>query len=101
MAEVIWTEPALMQLEAILEFIALDKPRAARAVAARIVQTTGDLSAFVRLGRPIPEFRHPNFRQVWLRPCWIYYRFEPERAVILHVRRAETLLRMEDLLSED
>jgi toxin ParE1/3/4 len=32
MAKLIWTEPALAQLDAIAEFIALDKPEAAKAV---------------------------------------------------------------------
>jgi toxin ParE1/3/4 len=101
MAEVIWTEPALTQLEEILEFIALDKPEAARAVAERIFNATENLSSFVKLGRPIPEFQHASYRQVWLKPCWVYYRLDAERVAILHVRRAEKLLRTEDLLNDD
>ncbi len=101
MAEVIWTAPALSQLEAIVEFIALDKPEAAQAVASRIFVATDNLPSFLRLGRPIPEFPQPNYRQVWLKPCWIYYRFEKEAVYILHVRRAEKLFRADDLIRED
>lgn len=97
MAEVIWTEPALAQLDAILGFIALDKPEAAKAVAQRIFSATDRLEAFVRMGRKIPEFPHKDYRQVWIAPCWLYYRVDGARVLILHVRRAERLLRVDDL----
>lgn len=97
MAEVIWTEPALAQLDAIVQFIALDKPNVAEAVVQRIFRTTDHLESFLRLGRRIPEFAHKNYRQVWIKPCWLYYRIEGKAAVILHVRRAEQLLQIDDL----
>ncbi len=98
MAEVIWTEPALAQLEAIVEFIGLDKSLAAEAVAHRVFSATDNLKSFLRLGRPIPEFPHENYRQVWIKPCWLYYRLEKESVVILHVRRAEQFFQTDDLL---
>jgi toxin ParE1/3/4 len=101
MAEVIWTEPALAQLQAILEFIALDKLEAAEAVARRVFATTDRLASFPRLGRPIPEFPHRSYRQLWAKPCWLYYRRDADRAIVLHVRRAEQLLRTEDLLKDE
>jgi plasmid stabilization system protein ParE len=97
MAELIWTEPALAQLEAIAAFIALDKPDAASAVVRRIFATTDQVERFARLGRQIPEFRRPNYRQLWIAPCWIYYRKDGEKIFILHVRRAERPLRTEEL----
>jgi toxin ParE1/3/4 len=97
MAEVIWTEPALAQLQAILEFIALDKLEAAETVAKRVFAITDRLASFPKLGRPIPEFPHRNYRQLWARPCWLYYRIEDGRVIILHVRRSEQLFRTEDL----
>jgi toxin ParE1/3/4 len=101
MAEVIWTEPALRQLEAIAEIIALDKPEAAKAVVRRIFAATDNLSAFTLLGRPIPEFPEPRYRQVWVKPCWMYYRAKKPRVYILHVRRAERPFRLEELLTDD
>lgn len=98
MAEVIWTEPALAQLDSIADYIALDKPDAARAVVRRVFETTDNLRRFQALGRKVPEFNHPAYRQVWIRPCWIYYRTEEKRVVILHVRRAERPLRVDDLM---
>lgn len=98
MAEVIWSEPALAQLDAIAGFIALDRPDAAKAVVRRIFEASDHLERFKRLGRAIPEFLHPLYRQVWLSPCWIYYRIDGEDVYILHVRRAEQPFRLEGLL---
>ncbi len=97
MAEVVWTDPALAQLEAIAEFIALDRPAAAAAVVQRIMAVTSRVEQFRKMGRQIPEFRRPNYRQIWLKPCWVYYRLDGERVYILHVRRAERPLRATDL----
>ena len=101
MAEVVWSAPALLQLEAIIEFIALDKPEAAKAVAVRIIDTTDHLERFLRLGRPIKEFSRKEYRQVWIKPCWLYYRIDGANVYILHVRRAEKPLRINDLIADD
>ena len=101
MAEVVWTQPALSQLEAIVTYIELDKPEAAQAVARRVFAATDHLESFLRLGRKIPEFPQPQYRQVWMRPCWLYYRIEDNRALILHVRRAEMLFNPEELIKGD
>ena len=101
MAKVVWSAPALLQLEAIIEFIALDKPEAAKAVAVRIIDTTDHLERFLRLGRPIKEFSRKEYRQDWIKPCWLYYRIEGADVYILHVRRAEKPLRIDDLIADD
>lgn len=98
MAEVIWTDPALAQLDSIADYSALDKPDAAQAVVRRVFDAIDNLGQFIALGRKVPEFDHPTYRQVWMKPCWIYYRIDGDRVVVLHVRRAERPLRVEDLL---
>ena|SRR5258708_26849101 len=89
MAQVIWTEPATAQLDAIAGVIELDKPEAARAVVKRVFEETDRLGDLPRLGRVIPEFRHPDYRQLWVKPTWIYYRASADAVYILHIRRAE------------
>ncbi|MBS98031.1 MAG: plasmid stabilization protein [Oceanospirillaceae bacterium] len=73
MAEVIWTEPALQQLEAIAEYVALDNP----AVASHLVQTIFDkterLSAFPQSGRIPPELPNSVYREVVV-PPWVVFR---------------------------
>jgi plasmid stabilization system protein ParE len=97
MARIVWSTPALAQLEAIGAAIEVDKPLAARKVVGRVWHEVGRLAAFPRLGRPIPEFRRPEYRQLWVQPCWIYYRTGPQVIVILHIRRAERPLDLSDL----
>ncbi len=101
MAEVIWSEPALLQLDTIASYIALDKPDAARAVVQKIFEVTDHLERFKRMDRKVSEFPHPNYRNVWIRPCWIYYRIDRDDVHILHVRRAEQPFRIEDLIDEE
>mgnify|MGYP002655374524 CR=1 FL=1 len=100
MAKLTWTEPALRQLEEIIEFIALDKPEAARRVALSIFDTTDNIESFRLLGRKIPEFPVEGYRQIWIRPCWLYYRIIADEIFILHVRRAESPFRIEFIEDE-
>lgn len=92
MAKVIWTIPALNQLEEILACIALDRPQVATQVAHSIFETTDLFENFVRLGRPVPEIQGALYRQMWIRPCVIYCRVDDDAATILHVRRGEQAL---------
>jgi toxin ParE1/3/4 len=100
MAKVIWMEPALAQLELIIGYIALDKPEAAQAVASQIFDITDHIGRFVRMGKPIQGFPHKNYHQVWIKPCWLYYRLDGDAVYILHVRRAEKLFRVKDLAGD-
>jgi toxin ParE1/3/4 len=97
MARIIWTTPALAQLEAIATAIEVDKPLVARAVVQRIWDAVEKLAKFPALGRSVPEFRRPGYRQLWIKPCWVYYRACKGGVIILHGRRAEKLLDLEDL----
>jgi plasmid stabilization system protein ParE len=57
MAKVIWTEPALSDLDTIADYIALDNPDAARSLVRRIFQHVGHLAAHPELGSKIPELK--------------------------------------------
>lgn len=100
MAEVIWTERAVSQLDEIAGYIALDKPGAAARVAAQVYAKAGLLAFSPKLGRLVPELSRSNYRMFWIRPCWVYYRISGERRIILHVRRAERPFRIEDMAIE-
>ena len=97
MARIIWSTPALAQLEAIATAIEVDKPLAARAVVKRIWEEVEKLAEFPSLGRSVPEFRRPGYRQLWIKPCWVYYRATKDEVIILHVRRAEKLFDLDDI----
>ena len=50
MAEVIWAEPALSDLDAIADYIALDNPEAARRLVQKIFDHVDQLESHPRLG---------------------------------------------------
>lgn len=93
MAEVIWTDPALDQLEEIAEYIALDKPGAASSLVKMIFSTVQRLEQFTESGHIPPELPDSIYRELYVRPCRIFYRNEDNVALILHVMREERQLR--------
>ncbi|SDJ09082.1 type II toxin-antitoxin system RelE/ParE family toxin [Billgrantia gudaonensis] len=93
MAEVIWTEPALQELDAIAEYIALDNPAAARHVVERVFETTERLEDFPHSGRIPPELPDSVYREIVTPPCRIFYREDERRVLILYVLREERQLR--------
>ena len=93
MAEIIWTEPALSDLDAIADYIALDKPDAARELVKRIFEHVDQLAIYPNVGAKPPELCRRRYRQIVEPPCRIFYRHDGENVFILHVMRAERLLR--------
>lgn len=93
MAEVIWTEPALQELDAIAEYIALDNPAAASNLVKDIFDKTGRLENFPQSGRIAPELPDSVYRELVIPPCRIFYRQEEQQVYILYVMREERQLR--------
>jgi len=93
MAQVIWTEPALSDLNAIAEYIALDKPSAAINLVQKVFSSTNQLEQFPELGRKPPEFKKSRYLEVIVNPCRIFYRIEDNKVYILYVMRSERKLR--------
>jgi addiction module RelE/StbE family toxin len=101
MAEVIWTEPALSDLDAIADYIALDKPDAARQLVRRVFQHVEQLSDHPKSGSRPPELKGWRYRQVVEPPCRLFYRIDGDRVYILYVMRGERLFRASRLTSRD
>jgi len=93
MAEVNWTEPALSDLEAIADYIALDNPVAAAEFVGRVLGHVGQLSEHPRSGSTLPELPGWRYRQIIEPPCRAIYRQEQDVVFILHVVRSERLLK--------
>jgi plasmid stabilization system protein ParE len=93
MAEVIWTEPALQELDAIAEYIALDNPAAASQLVQEVFEKTERLEDFPQSGRIPPELPNSVYREVVAPPCRIFYREDEQQVLILYVMREERQLR--------
>ena len=62
MGELIWTEPALADLDAIADYIALDDPEAARGLMRRVFRHMEQLTAHPESGSVPRELRGMAYR---------------------------------------
>ena len=97
MAQVVWTEPALADLDAIADYIAVDNEDAARALVRRVFEHVDQLRRFPSSGSRPPELAGRRYRQIIESPCRVFYRVERGTVFILHVMRAERQLRRKRL----
>lgn len=93
MAEIIWTEPALDDLDEIAEYIALDKLSAAEKLVRKVFERIDRLSESPNSGRKVPELTPSKYKEVIVGPCRIFYRVSENTVYILHVMRVERDLR--------
>ena len=69
MAEIIWTEPALCDLDSIADYIALDKPAAAKAWVERVFRHVEQLAQQPESGSVPKELRDARYRQIVEHPA--------------------------------
>jgi len=89
MVQVIWTEPALDDLNDIAEYIALSNVGAAKLLVENIFDSVSRLESFPESGRIPVEIKEFSYREVIVNPCRIFYKLENSIVYILHVLRQE------------
>lgn len=93
MAQVVWTETALANLNDIAEYIAISNFSAA----AQLVETVFDkiqrLEQFPESGRKPAEIEEFNYREVIVNPCRVFYKIDGDEVYILYILRQERDLR--------
>jgi len=99
MAKVVWTEPALSDLDAIADYIALEDPEAAKRFVRRVFDHVEQLRTYPKSGSKPPELKGWRYRQIVEAPCRIFYRHDDDRVYIVYVMRAERPLRPRVLAS--
>lgn len=98
MVELIWTESALADLDAIADYIALDDPVAASKLVRRVFAHIEQLVEHPESGSFPKELRPIRiYRQIVEKPCRIIYRISGDQIFIVHVMRGEQLLRRRNL----
>jgi plasmid stabilization system protein ParE len=93
MAQVIWTEPALNDLEAIADYIAIENPVAAAALVQRVLGHVEQLEAHPESGSRPSELKRSRYRQIIEPPGRVFYRYDGKKVFVLFVMRSEQLLR--------
>jgi plasmid stabilization system protein ParE len=89
---VVWSPLAVQRVSEAAVFIALDKPEAARGWAEATFAAVARLEQHPESGRVVPELGRQEVREIVHGAFRIIYRIEPERVLILTVRRAAQLL---------
>jgi len=91
--KVVWSEPALEELEKALEYIAFDQPEAARGLWRQVMAASRSLRRYPLKGRMVPEYQDPSIREMIVGPFRIIYTTgDAGAATILAAVRSERLL---------
>lgn len=99
MVEIVWSDPALSDLDAIADYIALEDRTAAAELVRRIVTHVEMLVDHPESGSRPQELKRSRYRQIVEPPCRVFYRYDGQKVFILHVMRSERLLRKGRLAS--
>ncbi|HEY6984975.1 MAG TPA: type II toxin-antitoxin system RelE/ParE family toxin [Rhodanobacteraceae bacterium] len=89
MAQIISTEPAIADLEAIADFIAIEDPVAAAGLVRRVLRHVEQLADHPKSGSRPRELGRSRYRQVVEPPCRVFYRTAKGAVYVLHVTRTE------------
>ena len=101
MARIIWTEPALEDLDRIADYIALDKPGAASRLVRRVFESVERLADFPESGSCPKELSGTAYRHLVIPPLRIFYRIQENQVFIIYVMRGEKLFHHEDLAGRE
>jgi toxin ParE1/3/4 len=93
MAEVIWTSPALDDLNDIADYIALSNIPAAKKLVQKVFHKILRLESHPESGNRPQELVNLNYREVIVNPCRIFYKVDNDKVYIVHVMRQEQDLR--------
>ena len=80
--KIIWTDPALEDLKAIVDHIAVDNPEASRRVGLDIYESVGMLASFPLIGPPYPRGSTGKIREIVSWSYRIFYRVNSKRKLI-------------------
>jgi len=101
MAQVVWAEPALQDLEAIADFIALDDPVAAKCLVRKVFEKVDQLTDFPESGTRPRELKSTPYRRLLGKPLLLYYRIDQPTVYIVHVVRGERQFNIERIKAHD
>lgn len=95
--KIIWTPLAIDRASEIAEYIALDKPSAAKKWILAVFSKVEKLSSSPEIGRVVPEIGENQFRELIYGNYRIIYRVEKKQISILTIRHGKQILPGEDI----
>lgn len=94
MVQIVWSEPAIGDLDAIADYIAIENPDAAAELVRRVYCHVEQLTDHPGSGSRPQELPRSRYRQIIEPPCRVLYRFDGSTVIVLHVMRSERALRV-------
>ena len=88
-----WTEQATSQLAAIAEYISVSSPVYAEQVVERVTRRLEQAQRFPESGRTVPEYEHPDVRELVEPPYRLIYRVRPDAIEVLSILHGRRPLR--------
>ncbi len=84
--KIIFSEPAIDDLEGIIRFISQDNREAGAQFGRKLIEIVRHLAKFPRFGRVVPEQNDENIREIISKPYRIFYRVKDEEKVVEVIR---------------
>jgi toxin ParE1/3/4 len=91
--EIIWSDPAIDDLEAAVEFIARDSPSYAANLAQLTIDAAESLGRFPNRGHKLPDQRLSRYRELIVGSYRLIYLVEAKRVLIVAVLHGHRSLR--------
>lgn len=101
MARLIWTEPALQDLEQLADYIALGDDVAAKQLVKKVFAQAELLESFPEMCPQPHDLPDTVYRHLIVKPLRIFYRIDHDLVYIVYVMRHEKHLRLSDITEQD
>ena len=101
MARLIWTEPALQDLEQIADYIALDDNPAAKRLVKKVFRQAELLESFPEMCPKPHDLADTDYRHLIIEPLRIFYRIHDDLVYIVYVMRHERPVRLSEIKERD
>ena len=80
--QIIWSDQARDDLQAIVLFIAQDNPSVAESFGYQLMSKVDVLAQFPQIGRVVPEENNETIREIVFRPYRILYKVLAEKQIV-------------------
>lgn len=101
MARLIWTEPALQDLEQLADYISLNDDAAAKRLIKKVFKQIELLEEFPEMGSVPEELADTAYLHFFVKPLRIFYRIQNANVYIVYVMRQERPLRLGEVEERD
>lgn len=96
--KIVWSPIALERMHEIAQFIAEDKPSAAKKWIRLIFKHAEKLQRYPKSGRWVEEVNRPDIMEIVVGQYRVIYRLEEKQVAILTVRHARQMLRSSEIV---